>query len=43
MEYKEAVKILMNLTNRKELSKEEKEAVLAAIGVLDMASLVKQD
>lgn len=41
MEYKKAVAILMNLLNKKSLNKEEKEAILTAIGVLDWASLAK--
>ena len=39
MEYKKTVTILIGLLNRHSLGVEEKEAVLAAIGVLEWASL----
>jgi len=41
MEYKKAVAILMSLLDKHSLDAEEKEAVLTAIGVLDLASLAK--
>ena len=41
MEYKEAETILLNLLKKETLTVEEKEALLTAIGVLDMASLTK--
>lgn len=41
MEYKKAVTILMSLLDRHSLDEAEKEAVLTAIGVLDLASLAK--
>ncbi len=41
MEYKKAVAILMSLLDKHSFNAEEKEAVLTAIGVLDLASLAK--
>jgi len=41
MEYKKAVAILMSLLDKRSLDEKEKEAVLTAIGVLDLASLAK--
>jgi hypothetical protein len=41
MEYKEATAILMKLLKKPQLSAEEKEALLTAIGVLDLACLAK--
>jgi len=41
MEYKKAVAILISLLDKHSLDAEEKEAVLTAIGVLDLASLAK--
>ena len=41
MEYKKAVTILISLLDKHLLDAEEKEAVLTAIGVLDLASLAK--
>ncbi|HNP79522.1 MAG TPA: hypothetical protein PKI00_01575 [Candidatus Pacearchaeota archaeon] len=41
MEYKEAIKILMNILNNYSLNKEEKEAILMAIGTLDCGSLAE--
>jgi hypothetical protein len=41
MEYKEARDILVEITQRK-LGKEEKEAVMTAIGVLYMATIAKK-
>ncbi len=41
MEYKEAVAILMKLLDKYKLDEEEKEAVLTAIGLLDLGSLAK--
>jgi len=41
MEYKKAVAILMSLLKKPTLDEKEKEAVLTAIGVLDLASLAK--
>jgi hypothetical protein len=39
MEYKEAVAILLELLKNPSLSGKEREAILTALGVLDMASL----
>jgi hypothetical protein len=39
MEYKKAITVLMNMLKKRSLDKEEKEAIIAAIGVLDWASL----
>jgi len=39
MEYKKAIRVLIGLLDKKALDLEEREAVLAAIGVLDCASL----
>ncbi len=41
MEHKEAITILISLLDRYSLDEAEKEAVLTAIGVLDLASLAK--
>ena len=41
MEYREAIKILMRLLGKQSFNKEEKEAVLTAIGVLSWAALSK--
>jgi len=41
MQYKKAVAILMGMLDKHSFDKEEKEAVLTAIGVLDWASLGK--
>ena len=43
MEYKEAQNILIKLLDKHRLDKEEKEAILTAIGILDMASLAKKN
>jgi hypothetical protein len=42
MEYKEAAPILIKLLDRYSFDAEEKEAVLKAIGVLDLASIAKK-
>jgi hypothetical protein len=42
MEYKEALAILIKLQDKHSLGPEEKEAILTAIGVLDMASIAKK-
>lgn len=41
MEYKEAQKVLFGLAKKLGLKKEEKEAVLTAVGVLDYGILAK--
>jgi len=42
MEYKEALALLIKLRDKPSLTSEEKEAILTAIGVLDMASIAKK-
>lgn len=42
MEYKEALSILIKLQGEHSLTSKEKEAVLTAIEVLDMASIAKK-
>ncbi len=41
MEYKQAIAVLTKMLEERSLDADEKEAVLAAIGVLDWASLGK--
>lgn len=41
MEYKKAAAVLIDLLDKNSLGAKEKEAVLTAIGVLDIASLAK--
>lgn len=41
MEDKKAITILLNLLNKHPLDFEEKEAILSAIGLLDMSSIAK--
>jgi hypothetical protein len=41
MEYKEALDILIKLAGKSGLTAKEKQAILTAIGVLDMASIAK--
>lgn len=42
MEYKKAIDILMRLSDKRQLSAEEKEAVWTAISTLDLASLAEK-
>lgn len=39
MEYKKAIEILMSLMKKRSFNDKEKEAIMTAIGVLDLASL----
>jgi hypothetical protein len=41
MEYKKAIEVLIKLPEKHKLNAEEKEAVIAAIGVLDCATLAE--
>jgi hypothetical protein len=42
MEYRKAVEILMRLLKKSGFNREEKTAMMLAIGVLDMANLAKK-
>jgi len=42
MEYKKAIDVLMKLLNKNQISSEEKEAILTAIGILDWAHFGKK-
>jgi hypothetical protein len=41
MDYKKAIEILINLQKKDSLSKDEKEAVSSAVGILSWVSLAK--
>jgi hypothetical protein len=41
MEYKEALDILIKMAGKSDLTAKEKQAILTAIGVLDMATIAK--
>jgi hypothetical protein len=41
MEYKEALDILIKMAGKSDLTAKEKQAILTAVGVLDMATIAK--